>query len=114
LEQEVNDTDENLKNAALDVAKIWSSVGVPYPLQGSRKYVSTNESYYSGGGDKASTDTIAVQNGLRMLRQNKGKVFRGSSSDGSSNPKKKRIIFFSIIGIALISLSIYAYVKIRK
>jgi hypothetical protein len=114
LEQEVSDTDENLKKAALDIAKIWSSVGVPYPLQGSKKFVQTNESYYSGGGDRASTDTIAVQNALRMLRQNKGKIFKGASSDGGNNTKKKRIIFFSIIGIALISLSIYAYVKIRK
>jgi len=32
----------------------------------------------------------------------------------TSGNKTKRIIFFSIIGIALISLSIYAYVKIRK
>jgi hypothetical protein len=113
LEQEVNDTDENLKNAALDIAKIWSSVGVPYPLQGSKRYVNTNESYYSGGGDRASTDTTAVQNALRTLRQNKGKIFRGASS-GSGSPKKRRIIFFSIIGIALISLSVYAYVKSRK
>jgi hypothetical protein len=113
LEQEVNDTDENLKNAALDIAKIWSSVGVPYPLQGSKRYVNTNESYYSGGGDRASTDTTAVQNALRTLRQNKGKIFRGASSS-SGSPKKRRIIFFSIVGIALISLSIYAYVKIRK
>lgn len=112
LQQEIPDTDENLKNAALDVAKIWSSVGVPFPLQGSRKYVQVNESYYSGGGDRASTDTLDVQQGLRNLRKNKDKVFR--KTIGGNNKKTKRIVFFSIIGITLIALSIYAYKKFGK
>jgi len=112
LEQEVPDTDENVKNAALDVAKIWSSVGVPYPVQGRHQAVSTNQSYYAGGGDRASTDTLAVQAALKDLRKNKDKIFRGSS-DGNQK-KTKRIVFFSLIGITLIGLSIYAYTKYGK
>lgn len=112
LQQEVPDTDENLKKAALDVAMIWSSVGVPYPVQGSKRAVGVNESYYSGGGDRASTDTLAVQQALKDLRKKKDKIFRSASS---GNPKKtKRIVFFSVIGIIIIGLSIYAYKKFGK
>jgi hypothetical protein len=112
LQQEVPDTDENLKKAALDVAMIWSSVGVPFPVQGSKRAVSVNESYYSGGGDRASTDTLAVQVALKDLRKNKDKVFRGSSN--VNQKKTKRIVFFSFIGITIIGLSIYAYTKYGK
>jgi len=53
----------------------------------------------------------------RADRMNRGReiyamIKKNLSAKGSN--KTKRIIFFSIIGIALISLSIYAYVKIRK
>ena len=91
---------------------IWSSVGVPFPVQGSKRAVSVNESYYSGGGDRASTDTLAVQVALKDLRKNKDKVFRGSSN--VNQKKTKRIVFFSFIGITIIGLSIYAYTKYGK
>jgi hypothetical protein len=67
----VPDTDENLQKAALEVAKEWASVGVPYAIQGKYKYVSKNESFYSkfgGGGDRAFTDTAIVQKALRESR----------------------------------------------
>jgi muramidase (phage lysozyme) len=112
LQQEVADTDENLKNAALDVAKIWSSVGVPFPIQGSRQFVQANQSYYQGGGDRASTDTSAVQQALKNLRKNKDKVFR--TTLGGDKKKSRRIVFFSIIGITIIGLSIYAFKKYGK
>jgi hypothetical protein len=110
----VPDTKENLEKAALDIAKEWSSVGVPYAIQGAYQRVEKNQSYYQGGGDRGATDTIKVQNALKMLRQNKDKVFRGASESGGNTLKKKRVIFFSLIGITLISLSIYAYVKVNK
>ena len=64
------DTLANIQNASLDIANIWSSVGVPFPMQGAKKQIVKNESYYSGGGDKATTDTELIQTKLRELRKN--------------------------------------------
>lgn len=111
LKGEVPDTIENKQKAALDVAKIWSSVGVPFETQGRSKTIGVNESYYSGGGDKASTDTFKVQDGLKMLRENANNVFKGAVGD---KKKIKRIVFFTTIGLAIIGLSIYAYVKFKR
>ena len=111
IEQEVPDTDENLKKAALSVAQIWSSVGVPFPVQGSRQYLQTNQSYYQGGGDKATTDTLDVQTALKNLRKKKDNVFK--TTFGGDKKNIKRIVFFSLIGITIIALSIYAYKKTR-
>lgn len=67
LNKEIEDTDTNLKRASLDIAKIWSSVGVPYDVVNhkgqSRKF---NTSFYAL--DKASTDTAKVQEILRKQR----------------------------------------------
>lgn len=68
LKKEVADSKENREKAALDMAKIWSSIGVPYDMQGSRKAIKKNQSYYSGGGDKASVKTETVQAALQKLR----------------------------------------------
>lgn len=70
----IPDTKENLEKASLSMAQIWSSIGVPYAMQGSRKWIDKNESYYSGGGDKATVKTETVQNELRKLRDNYKKV----------------------------------------
>lgn len=64
----VPDTTESLQRAALEVSKIWSSVGVPYPVQGRHRQVEKNQSYYAGGGDKASVFTEIIQDKLRKLR----------------------------------------------
>lgn len=115
IQGEVADTKQNLQAAALSVAQIWSSVGVPYDMKGSKQWVKKNQSYYAGGGDVATTDTDAVQAGLKMLRQNKDRLFENATEDGSgTSPQKRRIIFFSLIGLTLIGLSIYAYVKSKK
>ncbi len=63
------DSTENLEKASLDMAMIWSSIGVPYAMKGHKKPIDKNESYYSGGGDKASVKTEDVQNALRKVRQ---------------------------------------------
>lgn len=70
LTSEVPDTTENLQKAALSVAMIWSSVGVPYPVKGRHQMVQKNQSYYSGGGDKATVTTESVQEKLKSLRNN--------------------------------------------
>jgi len=62
LTGKIEDTDANLKRASLDVAKIWSSVGIPYATNG-RAY---NQSYYSK--DNAIVDTADVQAVLRKQR----------------------------------------------
>lgn len=62
LNKEIEDTDANLKRASLDLATIWSSVGIPYDYNG-RKY---NQSYYAK--DTASVKTEDVQKVLRKQR----------------------------------------------
>lgn len=64
LKKTVEDNQKNLEAAALDVAKIWSSVGIPFNLPGKPK----NTSYYASGGDRASVMTEPVQAALRVLR----------------------------------------------
>jgi hypothetical protein len=62
LNRKIEDTDANLKRASLDIATIWSSLGIPYATNG-RAY---NQSYYSK--DRASVDTADVQAILRKQR----------------------------------------------
>ena len=63
LNGKVGDTSANLKAAALDVAQIWSSVGIPYNI-GTKKY---NQSYYAY--DTASVPTEKVQDILKKQRK---------------------------------------------
>ena len=67
LNGKIEDTDANLKKASLDMATIWSSIGVPYALTNFKgQYRPFNESYYKS--DKASVDTADVQAVLRKQR----------------------------------------------
>lgn len=67
LNKDIEDTDANLQRASLDVAKIWSSVGVPYSVTNNKGLSrAKNMSYY--GSDKASVSTEAVQEVLRKQR----------------------------------------------
>lgn len=71
ITKQVPDTNANLLAAAKDIAMEWSSVGVPYPMQGHYKYLNKNESYYSrvgGGGDVAKTPTETIQKLLKEAR----------------------------------------------
>jgi hypothetical protein len=68
----VPDTQDNLNKAALDVAMIWSSSGVPYQTLGRYQVVNKNQSYYhktGGGGDKATVRTEKVQEALKLSRK---------------------------------------------
>ena len=84
----VPDSTQNLENAALQVAMIWSSVGVPFNTSGRHGSISKNQSYYSGGGDRASISTENVQQALKSLRANFGNV--GKETSKSAGVKKKR------------------------
>ena len=64
LNGSVLDNKETRQKAGLDMSKIWSSIGVPYAVNG-KQY---NKSYYSG--DKATVDTELVQTQLQELRKN--------------------------------------------
>jgi hypothetical protein len=112
IKGEVADTTQTLQLAALDIAKEWSSVGVPYPLKGSRKNVDKNQSYYSGGGDKASTDTEIVQEKLKALRMNFLDRAQETIKDVSDFAKKNWIPV-SIVILGVVGLIYYA-VKSKK
>lgn len=71
ITKQVSDTNANLMAAAKDIAMEWSSVGVPYDMQGHFKYIKKNESYYAsvgGGGDVAKTPTETIQKLLKKAR----------------------------------------------
>ena len=95
LKGEVPDTQQNVEAAALSMAQIWSSIGVPYAMQGNKRRVEKNESYYSGGGDKATVKTEDVQKALRELRNSYGK---SDESDEKKNDKK------FLVGAAILAL----------
>ena len=68
----VPDTQANLEKAALDIAMVWSSSGVPFNTLGRYQVVNKNQSYYhksSGGGDRASVKTEKVQEALKASRK---------------------------------------------
>jgi hypothetical protein len=69
LNGKVADSVENLQLATLDVAKVWSSVGVPFETRGARQIVKKDQSYYQGGGDKAHVDSGSVMDVLRRQRK---------------------------------------------
>jgi hypothetical protein len=112
----VPDTKQNLESASLSVAKIWSSVGVPYATQGSKRAVSKNESYYSGGGDKASIKTEDVQVALKKLRANKDDLLdikndKPQPTKDKSKTKKILAIGLSVVTIGVTGTLIYLYLK---
>ena len=72
LNGQISDSETNLQNATIDVAKIWSSVGVPYAMMGSKQMLQKDQSYYQGGGDKASVDSASVMTILRQQRKSLG------------------------------------------
>ena len=111
----VPDSTEALEKAALQVAMIWSSVGVPYTTQGRYGTISKDESYYSGGGDKASVPSESAQQALKTLRANFGNVNNGTTkSKGDKKKGKGLFIVGSILGLGIISFAIYKIIKARK
>jgi hypothetical protein len=110
----VPDTKENLERASLDVAKIWSSVGVPYDTQGSKQFVAKNQSYYTGGGDRASVKTEDVQEALKKLRVNYDSLFSWKSSGGEKKNRKWLYISLVVLGLAGVGFSIYKIVKLKN
>jgi len=67
----VADTERNVNLAALDIAKTWSSVGVPFDMVGARQRIKRNQSYYQGGGDRAATNVDDIIKALKLSRRKK-------------------------------------------
>ena len=65
---DVPDTTENLNKAITQTAMVWSSVGVPQSMKGAKKNIVKGESYYSGGGDRASVSPDVFVDALKNLR----------------------------------------------
>lgn len=93
------DTKENRQNASLDMAKIWSSIGVPYSVNG-RAY---NQSYYSS--DRASVGTELIQEKLQELRKN-----LVGATDEKKNPISSRIsVGYLLLGLGLVWGGFFIY-----
>jgi hypothetical protein len=108
--RQVEDNKANLEKASLDVAKEWSSVGVPYDMKGSKQYIKKNQSYYTGGGDRASVKTEVVQQALKNLRKAYGT--KDNIGKGKGEGKKGgKILLFSFIGLTLVGAGIFVYYK---
>jgi hypothetical protein len=89
----VEDNKENRQKASLDMAKIWSSIGVPYAVNGK----SINQSYYSS--DHASVKTEVIQDKLEELRKN---LIGATEEKEKKKSKKSGLSFgFILLGIGL-------------
>ena len=101
------DNKQNLEKASLRMAQIWSSIGVPYAMKGGRKsLIQKNESYYSGGGDKATESTESIQTALKKLR----KDLKNANDDSENTLEKKKYYKFFVLGTTLILIgSGFAY-----
>lgn len=102
LNGSVADTLENRQKASLEMAKIWSSIGIPYNLNGKQK----DQSYYSSKGDKASVASEIIQQKLQQLRSNFSAVVEFV--------KKKPLITISLAIVSIVALYTIYNSLIRK
>ena len=98
----VPDTTTTRQNAALHMAMIWSSIGVPYAVNGKQ----TNQSYYPK--DKASVDTAAVQAKLQQLR---GSMLSRGIDLAKENPKTTIAIFVIVVLMIIGAVLLLIYRK---
>ena len=71
-------------------------------MKGARKsQIQKNESYYSGGGDKASVKTEAIQSALKELRKN----IKGTSEENKAEIEKKKYYKYFVIGATFIAIA---------
>ena len=102
LNGSVADTLENRQKASLEMAKIWSSIGIPYNLNGKQK----DQSYYSSKGDKASVTSEIIQQKLQQLRSNFSAVVEFV--------KKKPLVTISLAIVSIVALYTIYNSLIRK
>ena len=108
LTKAVPETKETLEAAALDLCKIWSSIGLPYAMQvtwnGTTKNKLKNESYYS---ERVGVKTEDAQAALKELRINYNSP---TETIDEAAPTGKSGLFFLIA----IALAYYIYNKNKK
>jgi len=95
IEKKVDDTQENLNQAAYTIATTWSSVGVPYPTtrkvknkDGTTKIVQVayDASYYGDNGvDKAAVKTADIQEILKYYRNGTALASSATATTNSKN-----------------------------
>ena len=104
LNKQVDDTQDNLNKAAMEIARTWSSVGVPHPTtwtddKGNVHNVAFDQSYYGYNGvDRANTRTADVQAALKYYRNGTVAPIVSMSNSNDSN-------FFTVAGVDLLQLS---------
>ena len=111
LNGEIPDTLENLQKATLDMAMEWSSIGVPYSVRGSKRTVNKDESYYSGGGDRASTKSDVIMEKLKNLRKNWSTRFSEFMTDTTGKIKERPLITIGVTTAMVLAIYV-AYTKI--
>lgn len=89
----VPDNNDTLNKAITETAMTWSSVGVPQDMKGSKKKIKKGESYYSGGGDKASVNPDDVGIALKKLRS----ILTGTIDVVKKNPVSTILITTAIV-----------------
>lgn len=98
----------NLEKAALGMAQIWASIGIPYDTtmvyKGIRYYPKKNQSYWPF--DKAIIKTETIQKALKELRAD----YNGASGSSSIQPSTGPSLFF----LALLAAGYYVYKKYQK
>jgi len=107
LTGEIPDNKKNLESASLSMSQIWSSIGVPYGMKARYGWIDKNQSYYSGGGDKAHVSTEAVQSALKKLRKTYG-IFEEIK-------KKTLLIVLSLVAFAGLTFgAVYMALSLKK
>jgi hypothetical protein len=99
---ESEDNQTNLDKASTQMAMIWSSIGVPYAMKGGRKSrINKDDSYYSGGGDKASVKSDTIQTALKTFR----KDYNNSKEDNTNESvEKKKYLKYFLIATTIIAI----------
>lgn len=102
IKGEIENNQENLEKSALDMAMIWSSLGVPYNVNNKQK----NQSYYAN--DRASVDTSIVQKNLQEFRKEwaKPKSNQDTKLDSPDSKKKSKAILIILIIVLVLLMTI--------
>jgi muramidase (phage lysozyme) len=65
----INKQSDDIDAAVIAIAKIWASVGVPYPIKGAHRMLQKDEGWYAGDGiNKAHTTSEVMKEALRQER----------------------------------------------
>ena len=103
------DSTQNLERASLDMAMIWSSIGIPFTMGNKAK----NQSYY--GSDVASVKTEDIQSALKKTRQLLlGKVEK-MVTQSVSEAKKKPVTTIILVSVTIFAgFILWKYLKKNK